>query len=40
MREVNMLRKRDKGVGKIDFVDISSDSYDPADNANLSYEQA
>ena len=39
MREVNMLRGRDKGVGKIDFVDISSSDYSPEDNANLSYDE-
>lgn len=39
MREVNMLRRRDKEAGKIDFVDISSPQYDPAANANISYEQ-
>jgi len=40
MREVNMLRRRDEGVGKIDFVDISSTSYNPAENSDLTYEQA
>lgn len=35
-----MLRGRDKGVGKIDFVDISSSDYSPEDNANLSYDEA
>jgi len=35
-----MLRRRDEGVGKIDFVDISSTSYNPAENSDLTYEQA
>lgn len=35
-----MLQRRDEGVGKIDFVDISSPSYNPADNSNLTYEKA
>lgn len=39
MREVNMLRGRDEGVGKIDFVDISSPEYSPDDNASISYEE-
>ena len=39
MREVNMLKRRDKEAGKIDFVDISSPQYDPAANANISYKQ-
>jgi hypothetical protein len=39
MREVNMLRKRDKGQNKIGFVDISSQGYSPGDNAGISYEK-
>ena len=39
MREVNMLRRRDKSTGNIDFVDISSPEYVPAENAGISYEQ-
>lgn len=39
MREVNMLRGRDKDIGKIDFVDISSPDYAPDNNADISYEQ-
>ena len=34
-----MLRRRDKGTGNIDFVDISSPEYNPAENAGISYEQ-
>lgn len=40
MREVNMLRKRDKAQNKICFVDIASQDYNPASNAGISYEQA
>ncbi|KAL0026234.1 hypothetical protein WJX77_004344 [Trebouxia sp. C0004] len=40
MREVNMLRKRDKSQHKIGFVDISSQDYSPKDNAGISYEEA
>ncbi|GAQ86876.1 hypothetical protein KFL_003170150 [Klebsormidium nitens] len=40
MREVDMLRKRDAGSGKINFVDIASDSYDPSENANIDFEAA
>ena len=39
MREVNMLRRRDEGVNKIEFVDIDAPDYDPAKNAGISYEQ-
>ena len=39
MREVNMLRKRDKDQNKIGFVDISSPGYSAKDNAGISYEQ-
>ncbi len=40
MREVSMLRRRDEGVGKIEFVDIASPDYDPAVNAGIPFEQA
>ena len=39
MREVNMLRKRDKDQNKIGFVDISAQDYSPEANAGISYEQ-
>ena len=39
MREVNMLKGRDEGVGKIDFVDISSSEYSPDENASISYDE-
>ena len=40
MKEVNFLRKKDGGEGKVAFVDIADDSYLPSDNANISYEEA
>ena len=39
MREVNMLKKRDKTQNKICFVDIASKDYSPASNAGISYKQ-
>ena len=39
MREVNMLRRRDADVGKIQFVDIASPDYDASANAGISFEQ-
>ncbi|KAH7857115.1 hypothetical protein Vadar_009164 [Vaccinium darrowii] len=38
MREVNMLRERDKQYGAINFVDISSDAYNPKENQGLDYK--
>ncbi|KAL6579904.1 hypothetical protein OROMI_007928 [Orobanche minor] len=38
MREVNMLRERNKRYGSIKFVDISSDDYTPKDNQGLDYK--
>ena len=35
-----MLRQRDAGVGRIDFVDIDQEGYDPALNAGITFEQA
>ncbi|CAL8460729.1 g260 [Coccomyxa elongata] len=40
MREVNMLKRRDEGKGKIYFVDIDAPDYRPEDNAGITYEQA
>lgn len=39
MKEVNFLRKRDAGVGKIDFVDIAAPTYRPQDNAGITFQQ-
>ena len=38
MREVNMLKNRDSG--NICFVDIASTDYEPAENLDISFEQA
>lgn len=38
MREVNMLRERNKQYGTIKFVDISSDDYKPEENQGLDYK--
>ncbi|XP_021292399.1 uncharacterized protein At5g50100, mitochondrial isoform X2 [Herrania umbratica] len=38
MREVDMLRERNKQYGTIKFVDISSDDYSPEENKNLDYK--
>lgn len=40
MREVNMLRERNKSYGSIKFVDISSKDYSPQDNQGLDYQTA
>uniref|UniRef100_A0A3Q7FQ61 Thiol-disulfide oxidoreductase DCC n=2 Tax=Solanum lycopersicum TaxID=4081 RepID=A0A3Q7FQ61_SOLLC len=38
MREVDMLRERNKSYGTIKFLDISSDEYRPDENEGLDYE--
>lgn len=40
MREVNMLKERDRRYEAVKFVDISSDEYSPEDNQGLDYETA
>jgi hypothetical protein len=40
MREVEMLRRRDSGVGNICFVDIADPNYDPTAHAGVTFEQA
>eukprot|EP00775_Hariotina_reticulata_P006325 gene6325-6560_t len=40
MKEVKFLMKRDADAGKIDFVDIAAPSYQPSDNAGITFEQA
>ncbi|KAI3761348.1 hypothetical protein L1987_51761 [Smallanthus sonchifolius] len=40
MREVNMLKERNKNYNAINFVDIGSDDYSPEDNQGLDYETA
>lgn len=39
MKEVNFLRKRDAGKGRIDFVDIAAPDYSADANAGITYEQ-
>ncbi|XP_072994662.1 uncharacterized protein At5g50100, chloroplastic [Typha latifolia] len=38
MREVNMLKERNRSYGAIKFVDISSNDYSPEENEGLDYE--
>jgi len=38
-RETNFLKRKDK-FGKIKFVDINSDNYDPTNYQNISFKQA
>ncbi|GMN45824.1 hypothetical protein TIFTF001_015016 [Ficus carica] len=38
MREVNMLRERNKRYGTIKFVDISSEDYSPEENQGLDFQ--
>ncbi|PWA94217.1 thiol-disulfide oxidoreductase DCC [Artemisia annua] len=40
MREVNMLKERNKDYNAINFVDISSEDYSPEDNHGIDYETA
>jgi len=40
MIEVNMLKEQDAGQGNIDFVDISSESYNPEANQGVSFAEA
>lgn len=40
VREVNFLRKKDAGRGKVVFVDVADDNYSPEENANIDYEMA
>ncbi|XP_038987284.1 uncharacterized protein At5g50100, chloroplastic isoform X2 [Phoenix dactylifera] len=40
MREVNMLKERNKLYGAIKFVDISSEDYSPEENQGLDYKTA
>ncbi len=40
MREVNMLRRKDEGKNRIDFVDIASPDYREEDNQGISFEEA
>jgi predicted DCC family thiol-disulfide oxidoreductase YuxK len=40
LREVNFLRKRDAGRGRVVFVDVADDHYQPADHGNIDFETA
>ena len=40
VREVNFLRKRDAGQGKVMFVDIADDDYTPEANGGVDFETA
>lgn len=40
VREVNFLRKRDAGRGRVAFVDIAEDNYTAAANGGVDYETA
>ena len=40
VREVDFLRAKDDGRGKLDLVDISSETYDPAANRGVDFETA
>jgi hypothetical protein len=40
VKEVDFLKSKDAGSGRIDFVDIADPSYSPDRNAGLSFEQA
>jgi predicted DCC family thiol-disulfide oxidoreductase YuxK len=40
LREVNFLQKKDAGRGKVAFVDIAADDYNPEENAGIDFETA
>jgi len=40
VREVDFLRERDGGAGKLSLVDVAADDYDPKENAGIEYETA
>ncbi len=40
LKEVNFLRKKDNGRGKVLFIDIASPDYSPLDNQGIDYETA
>jgi predicted DCC family thiol-disulfide oxidoreductase YuxK len=40
VREVNFLRAQDGGRGKLDLVDIASETYDPSSNRGVDFETA
>ena len=38
VKEVNFLRAKDAGRGRLSLVDLASDDYDPKENAGIDYE--
>lgn len=40
LREVDTLRARDRGRGRIRFVDIDAPDYDPSAHGGISYREA
>lgn len=40
MREVNFLKKRDAGRGRVAFVDIAAEDYSPDEHQGIDYETA
>jgi predicted DCC family thiol-disulfide oxidoreductase YuxK len=40
LREVNTLRRRDQGVGRLAFVDVNDPAYDPARHGGITYADA
>lgn len=40
LREVNFLRQRDGGRGRVAFVDVAQDDYQPEDHGGVDYETA
>jgi predicted DCC family thiol-disulfide oxidoreductase YuxK len=40
LREVNFLRRKDGGRGKVVFVDIADDNYSPQENGGIDYQTA
>jgi hypothetical protein len=39
LAEVELLQDRDKGHGRILFVDVSADTYSPEENADITFEE-
>jgi predicted DCC family thiol-disulfide oxidoreductase YuxK len=40
LREVNFLRRRDAGRGRVVFVDVADPAYNPVDHGNIDFETA
>ena len=39
LKEIDMLKRRDKGQNKIAFVNIATPEYEPEENGGISYGQ-